>query len=96
MCLAYDLATQCPTRRASVKKYTSDNSDRIGNNSYSRPHSRQSDTNTTNSISPSSEELANLGSTIPEMSWSRTSLQEDLFQSVTYHTHPPHTTHHLV
>ena len=50
----------------------------------SRPQSRQSGVGTTASPSPGSEELANLGSTLPEMSWSRTSLQEDLFQSVSF------------
>lgn len=53
----------------------------------SRPASRQSGVTAT--PSPGSEELANLSTTLPEMSWSRTSLQDDLFQSVSRPPLPP-------
>ena len=83
---AYDLATQCPSRRASVRRHTimvCESPERGALSvPQSRPQSRQSGVGTTATPSPGSEELANLGSTLPEMSWSRTSLQEDLFQSV--------------
>ncbi|KAK6622644.1 hypothetical protein RUM43_008486 [Polyplax serrata] len=86
---SYDLATQCPTRRASIRRHTGvacEGRDRRTSSvpPQSRPGSRQSGTNTTATPSPGSEELGNLGSTLPEMSWSRTSLQDDLFQSKTW------------
>lgn len=79
---AYDLATQCPSRRASMRRHTvvavegSNLSavEKCGSLSVpqSRPASRQTNTPTDDSLS----------CTLPEMSWSRTSLQDDLFKLV--------------
>uniref|UniRef100_A0A0K8SDD1 KIND domain-containing protein n=1 Tax=Lygus hesperus TaxID=30085 RepID=A0A0K8SDD1_LYGHE len=73
---AYDLATQCPSRRASMRRHTvvvvEGGSAKGGSLSVpqSRPASRQTNTPTDDSLS----------CTLPEMTWSRTSLQDDLFK----------------
>lgn len=73
---AYDLATQCPSRKASMRRHTVVvcHSGTKGSLSVpqSRPPSRQTD-------SPTDESLS---CTLPEMTWSRTSLQDDLLKSV--------------
>ncbi|XP_073987981.1 spire type actin nucleation factor isoform X4 [Rhodnius prolixus] len=72
---AYDLATQCPSRKASMRRHTVVvcHSGTKGSLSVpqSRPPSRQTD-------SPTDESLS---CTLPEMTWSRTSLQDDLLKS---------------
>lgn len=76
---AYDLATQCPSRRASMRRHTvvvvEGNAAAKGGSlsvPQSRPASRQTNTPTDDSLS----------CTLPEMTWSRTSLQDDLFKLV--------------
>uniref|UniRef100_A0A224XK81 Putative kinase non-catalytic c-lobe domain protein n=1 Tax=Panstrongylus lignarius TaxID=156445 RepID=A0A224XK81_9HEMI len=72
---SYDLATQCPSRKASMRRHTVVvcHSGTKGSLSVpqSRPPSRQTD-------SPTDESLS---CTLPEMTWSRTSLQDDLLKS---------------
>ncbi|XP_039279947.1 protein spire isoform X2 [Nilaparvata lugens] len=74
---SYDLATQCPSRRASMRRHTivvCEPAAKSGSLSVpqSRPASRQT------ASTPSDDSL---GCTLPEMSWSRSSLQDDLLQS---------------
>ena len=79
--LAYDLATQCPSRRASMRRHTIVvcNGD---SGSQSLPHSRPQSRGPTLSSASSETDSGNLGCTLPEMSWSRSSLQDELLQSV--------------
>lgn len=79
--LAYDLATQCPSRRASIRRHTIVvcNSE---SGSQSLPHSRPQSRGPTLSSASSETDSGNLGCTLPEMSWSRSSLQDELLQSV--------------
>jgi len=77
---AYDLATQCPSRRASMRRHTIV----VGNGesgSQSLPHSRPQSRGPTLSSASSETDSGNLGCTLPEMSWSRSSLQDELLQS---------------
>lgn len=77
---AYDLATQCPSRRASMRRHTvvacSIPTDGSQSLPQSRPASRQS-----GGLSAGSSEMDNaaLGG---DISWSRSSLQDDLIKSV--------------
>lgn len=80
MCAAYDLATQCPSRRASMRRHTTMICEPTNSGSVSVPQSRPASRQT---VSTPSED--SLGCTLPEMSWSRSSLQDDLLQSVSYH-----------
>ncbi|KDR08002.1 Protein spire [Zootermopsis nevadensis] len=77
---AYDLATQCPSRRASIRRHTIVvcNSE---SGSQSLPHSRPQSRGPTLSSASSETDSGNLGCTLPEMSWSRSSLQDELLQS---------------
>jgi len=50
--------------------------------SQSLPHSRPHSRGPTLSSASSETDSGNLGCTLPEMSWSRSSLQDDLLQSV--------------
>ncbi|XP_077295425.1 spire type actin nucleation factor [Arctopsyche grandis] len=86
----YDLATQCPSRRASMRRHTvvacSKPTDSLGVSGsqsvpQSRPDSRQS------GISGASSDLeggvlGTLGTIPNNISWSRSSLQDELIQSV--------------
>uniref|UniRef100_A0A8D8ZV56 Protein spire n=1 Tax=Cacopsylla melanoneura TaxID=428564 RepID=A0A8D8ZV56_9HEMI len=82
---AYDLATQCPSRRASMRRHTIvgalESSQKA---TLSVPQSRSS---SRNSRQEEQQPSSRLGNTLPEMSWSRTSLQDDLLQS--HHHSPP-------
>ncbi|XP_065200343.1 protein spire isoform X2 [Planococcus citri] len=73
----YDLATQCPSRK-SMRRHTvvCTISNAHGNGSLSVPQSRPVSRNTS---TPPAED--SLSYTLPEMSWSRSSLQEELFES---------------
>ncbi|XP_044726791.1 protein spire isoform X2 [Chrysoperla carnea] len=100
---AYDLATQCPSRRASMRRhtvvacapelpvsiqhqssaYSSSHYQHHHNNCYSVPQSQPGSrpgsrlSHTSNDTTDSNH----LGTTLPEMSWSRSSLQDELMQS---------------
>lgn len=78
---AYDLATQCPSRRASMRRHTVTHttcppSDGAHSLPHSRPGSRASCAGAASLAS--SEADAQLG----ELSWSRSSLQDELIKSV--------------
>ncbi|XP_075211533.1 spire type actin nucleation factor isoform X2 [Lycorma delicatula] len=73
---SYDLATQCPSRRASMRRHTIMICEPSNSGSVSVPQSRPASRQT---VSTPSED--SLGCTLPEMSWSRSSLQDDLLQS---------------
>ncbi|XP_049959939.1 protein spire isoform X1 [Schistocerca serialis cubense] len=90
---SYDLATQCPSRRASMRRHTivvcnpqqQQLAAEAGLGSQSVPHSRPQSRGPTPS-SASSEAgtdtgMLGLGNTLPEMSWSRSSLQDELLHS---------------
>jgi len=81
---AYDLATQCPSRRASLRRHTivvcsPSCGGTNGSGSVSVPQSRPASRQTAST--PSDESIAG---TLPEMSWSRSSLQDDLWQMKTW------------
>nr|CAD7194220.1 unnamed protein product [Timema douglasi] len=78
---AYDLATQCPTRRASMRRHTVVAASAIEMGTQSLPHSRPQSRGPTPSSASSETDSGNLGCTLPEMSWSRTSLQDELLHS---------------
>lgn len=73
---AYDLATQCPSRK-SMRRHTVVCAIPSTHGSVSVPQSRPVSRNTS---TPPAED--SLSYTLPEMSWSRNSLQEELFESV--------------
>ncbi|XP_067007598.2 protein spire [Anabrus simplex] len=77
---SYDLATQCPTRRASMRRHTIVSCS-IESGSQSLPHSRPQSRGPTLSSASSETDSGNLGCTLPEMSWSRSSLQDELLHS---------------
>nr|CAD7264477.1 unnamed protein product [Timema shepardi] len=79
--MAYDLATQCPTRRASMRRHTVVAASAIEMGTQSLPHSRPQSRGPTPSSASSETDSGNLGCTLPEMSWSRTSLQDELLHS---------------
>ncbi|XP_054281975.1 protein spire-like isoform X1 [Macrosteles quadrilineatus] len=76
---SYDLATQCPSRRASMRRHTIVVCDPSNSGSVSVPQSRPASRQTAST--PSDESIAG---TLPEMSWSRSSLQDDLLHSKTW------------
>lgn len=78
---AYDLATQCPSRRASMRRHTvthqiSQSTDGAHSLPHSRPGSRASCAGAASLASSDAD--AQLG----ELSWSRSSLQDELIKSV--------------
>ncbi|KPJ07133.1 Protein spire [Papilio machaon] len=77
---AYDLATQCPSRRASMRRHTVTHVCPPSDGAQSLPHSRPgSRASCAGAASLASSELdAQLG----ELSWSRSSLQDELIKSV--------------
>ncbi|XP_072158706.1 protein spire isoform X2 [Bemisia tabaci] len=76
---SYDLATQCPSRR-SMRRHTIVVCDPVNSNgSLSVPHTRPSSCTRSNTNSPTQED--SLATILPEISWSRSSLQEDLLQT---------------
>ena len=76
---AYDLATQCPSRK-SMRRHTVVCTISNAHGSVSVPQSRPVSRNTS---TPPAED--SLSYTLPGMSWSRSSLQEELFESVIPH-----------
>uniref|UniRef100_A0A1B6KTP3 Protein spire n=1 Tax=Graphocephala atropunctata TaxID=36148 RepID=A0A1B6KTP3_9HEMI len=76
---AYDLATQCPSRRASMRRHTIVVCEPSVSGSVSVPQSRPASRQTAST--PSDESIAG---TLPEMSWSRSSLQDELLHSKTW------------
>ncbi|XP_068621607.1 protein spire isoform X2 [Battus philenor] len=76
---AYDLATQCPSRRASMRRHTVAHACPPTDGAQSLPHSRPgSRASCTGAASLASSDLdAQLG----ELSWSRSSLQDELIKS---------------
>lgn len=84
---AYDLATQCPSRRASMRRHTvvacAPEMPAIPPQSYSVPQSQPSSRPGSRLSHASTDtDSAQLGNTLPEMSWSRTSLQDEFIHSV--------------
>lgn len=77
--LAYDLATQCPSMK-SMRRHTMVCTLPNMHGSLSVPPSRPVSRNT--SASPEDDSLSCAS---PQMSWSRNSLQEELFESVSLH-----------
>ncbi|XP_052747104.1 protein spire [Bicyclus anynana] len=77
---SYDLATQCPSRRASMRRHTITHSvpptDGAQSMPHSRPNSRASCGGATSLASSDAD--AQLG----DLSWSRSSLQDELIKSV--------------
>lgn len=73
--IAYDLATQCPSKRASMRRHTVVVCETGNKGSLSVPQSRPTSRQTN---TPTDESLS---CTLPEMTWSRTSLQDDLLKS---------------
>ncbi|XP_024080616.1 protein spire isoform X2 [Cimex lectularius] len=71
----YDLATQCPSKRASMRRHTVVVCETGNKGSLSVPQSRPTSRQTN---TPTDESLS---CTLPEMTWSRTSLQDDLLKS---------------
>ncbi|CAH2067470.1 unnamed protein product, partial [Iphiclides podalirius] len=80
---AYDLATQCPSRRASMRRHTVTHACPPTDGAQSLPHSRPgSRASFTGAASLASSDLdAQLG----ELSWSRSSLQDELIKSKQWH-----------
>uniref|UniRef100_A0A1B6LBR8 Protein spire n=1 Tax=Graphocephala atropunctata TaxID=36148 RepID=A0A1B6LBR8_9HEMI len=76
---SYDLATQCPSRRASMRRHTIVVCEPSVSGSVSVPQSRPASRQTAST--PSDESIAG---TLPEMSWSRSSLQDELLHSKTW------------
>ncbi|XP_063376615.1 protein spire isoform X3 [Cydia fagiglandana] len=79
---AYDLATQCPSRRASMRRHTVAHVHPVcppTDGAHSLPHSRPgSRASCAGAASLASSDDAQLG----ELSWSRSSLQDELIKSV--------------
>ncbi|KAI5704464.1 hypothetical protein M8J75_005540 [Diaphorina citri] len=74
---SYDLATQCPSRRASMRRHTIVGGVDAQKATLSIPAQKSSSRDSHQEEPPS----RCLGNVAPEMSWSRTSLQDDLLQS---------------
>ncbi|KAJ8894744.1 hypothetical protein PR048_000051 [Dryococelus australis] len=80
---AYDLATQCPARSRSIRRHTIVAATSTADaGTQSLPHSRpQSRGPTVSSASSDTDYSNHLACTLPEMSWSRNSLQDELLHS---------------
>lgn len=74
---AYDLATQCPTRRASMRRHTIVVCDASASGSVSVPQSRPASRQTTTPTPTNSDE-----SIAGTLSWSRSSLQDEYLHSM--------------
>ncbi|XP_063228893.1 protein spire isoform X2 [Bacillus rossius redtenbacheri] len=78
---SYDLATQCPARRAVVRRHTIVAAAAEAG-TQSLPHSRPASRGPALSSASSETDYSNmLGCALPEMSWSRSSLQDELLHS---------------